>query len=112
MSSVARRVADLSPEQKRALLAQLREGAGPPRRKGGCFHHLFEAQAARAPEEVAVTGGGQSLTYRELNARANRLAHHLRGLGVGPEDCVGICLDRSPALLVATLGVLKAGAAY
>jgi amino acid adenylation domain-containing protein len=77
-----------------------------------CIHHLFQAQAARTPDTVAVFRGGDALTYGELEARANRLAHHLRALGVGPERCVGVCLERTPALAVALLAVLKAGGAY
>ena len=73
---------------------------------------LFEAQAARAPEAVAVIFGQESLSYGELNARANRLAHHLIGLGVGPESLLGIALERSTEMIVALLGTLKAGAAY
>jgi amino acid adenylation domain-containing protein len=77
-----------------------------------CIHHLFEAQAARTPGAAAVVHGGRSVSYRELDEGANRLARHLRGLGVGPEVRVGICLERSPELLVAILGVMKAGGAY
>ncbi|HEU4881000.1 MAG TPA: amino acid adenylation domain-containing protein [Longimicrobium sp.] len=77
-----------------------------------CIHHLFADQAARTPDAPAVVCGGESLTYRELDARANRLAHHLARLGVGPEVRVGLCLERSPQLMVALLGVLKAGGAY
>ena len=73
---------------------------------------LFEAQVARAPEALAVIFGQESLSYGELNARANRLAHHLIGLGVGPESLVGIALERSTEMIVALLGTLKAGAAY
>src|SRR5262249_46499815 len=73
---------------------------------------LFEAQAARAPQRPAVSHEGHSLTYGELNARANQVAHHLRGLGVGPETRVGVCLERSVELVVALLGVIKAGGAY
>jgi amino acid adenylation domain-containing protein len=75
-------------------------------------HALVEAQAARTPEAVAVTRDWESLTYAELNRRANRLAHYLRHLGVEPEIVVGICLDRSIDVVVALLGVLKAGGAY
>jgi non-ribosomal peptide synthetase component F len=73
---------------------------------------LFEAQVARAPGALAVIFGQESLSYGELNARANRLAHHLIGLGVGPESLVGIALERSTEMIVALLGTLKAGAAY
>ncbi|MBV9788832.1 MAG: amino acid adenylation domain-containing protein, partial [Chloroflexi bacterium] len=76
------------------------------------IHQLFEAQAARAPESIAVTLGNVELRYAELNRRANQLAHTLRARGVGPDVCVGICLEREPELLVAILGVLKAGGAY
>ncbi|HEX9939370.1 MAG TPA: condensation domain-containing protein, partial [Longimicrobium sp.] len=76
------------------------------------IHERFEAQAGRTPEAVAVLFDGRQLTYRELNRRANRLAHHLRGLGVGPDVRVGICVERGFELVVAALGVLKAGGAY
>ncbi|HEY6321925.1 MAG TPA: amino acid adenylation domain-containing protein, partial [Thermoanaerobaculia bacterium] len=77
-----------------------------------CLHALVEAQAARAPEAVAVSGGGERLTYGELDAQANQLAHYLLRLGVGPETRVGIHLPRSLDLIVALLAVLKAGGAY
>ncbi|MEW5930969.1 MAG: amino acid adenylation domain-containing protein [Gemmatimonadota bacterium] len=77
-----------------------------------CIHQLFEAQAALTPDAPAVLFGEESLTYAELDRRANRLAHALRRRGVGPEVRVGICLERSPELMVALLGVLKAGGAY
>ncbi|HEX5870375.1 MAG TPA: amino acid adenylation domain-containing protein, partial [Longimicrobium sp.] len=77
-----------------------------------CIHELFEAQAARTPDAVAVVFEEESLTYRELNERANRLAHYLRRRGVGPEARVGICLERSLEMVVSLLAVLKAGAAY
>ena len=73
---------------------------------------LFAAQAARTPDAVAVVGEEESLSYGELEARANRLAHHLRRRGVGPETVVGLCVDRSPAMVVGLLGILKAGGAY
>ncbi|HEX8905272.1 MAG TPA: AMP-binding protein, partial [Longimicrobiaceae bacterium] len=77
-----------------------------------CIHELFEMQAARTPGAVALRFEEESLTYAELNERANRLAHHLAGLGAGPEACVGICVDRSAEMVVAMLAVLKSGAAY
>ncbi|MBY6244212.1 AMP-binding protein, partial [Methylosinus sp. Sm6] len=77
-----------------------------------CVHELFEAQAARTPAATAVVQDGRRLTYAELNAQANRLAHYLRRLGVGPDARVAVCLDRSPELVTALLAVLKAGGAY
>ncbi|MFI2353022.1 amino acid adenylation domain-containing protein, partial [Streptomyces sp. NPDC019443] len=75
-------------------------------------HKLFEEQAHRTPDAVAVLEGGRHLTYGRLNAKANQLAHHIRALGVSREDVVGVCLARGPEVLVALLGVMKAGAAY
>jgi amino acid adenylation domain-containing protein len=80
--------------------------------KEQCVHRLFESQAARSPESVALVYEQQQLTYRELNARANQMAHYLRKLGVRPEMPVGICLERSEEMVIAVLGVLKSGAAY
>jgi amino acid adenylation domain-containing protein len=77
-----------------------------------CVHQLFEAQSAQTPEAVAVEFEGQQLTYRELNDRANQVAHHLRSLGVGPDGLVGICVERSLEMVIGLLGILKAGGAY
>jgi hypothetical protein len=77
-----------------------------------CVHELFEEQARKTPDAVAVMFEDASLSYAELNRRANQLAHHLRELGVGPDRRVAVCLERSPELIVALLGVLKAGGAY
>src|SRR2546425_621375 len=77
-----------------------------------CVHELFEAQVERTPDAVAVVFEDQQLTFRELNRRANQLAHHLRSLGVGPEALVGICVERSLETVEGLLGILKAGGAY
>ncbi|MFN7945820.1 MAG: amino acid adenylation domain-containing protein [Blastocatellia bacterium] len=77
-----------------------------------CAHQLFEEQAARTPENIAVSFAGQTLTYRELNERANQLAHYLQRLGVGPETLVGLCIERSLEMVIGLLGILKAGGAY
>ncbi|RKH39334.1 non-ribosomal peptide synthase/polyketide synthase, partial [Corallococcus sicarius] len=102
------------------LLAQaerhrlLREWSGPRASSpaSACVHHQFEALAARTPDAVAVTFEDTHLSYGELNARANRLAWRLRGLGVGPETLVGLCVERSLEMVVGILGILKAGGAY
>jgi len=80
--------------------------------KDKCIHQLFEEQVKRTPEAIAVVFENQGLTYRELNNRANQLAHYLRRLGVGPEVLVGICMERSLELVVGILGIIKAGGAY
>ena len=80
--------------------------------KDKCFHHLFEEQVERAPNSIAVVFENQQLTYAELNARANQVAHYLQKLGVGPEVPVGICIEPSLEMIVGLLGVLKAGGAY
>ncbi|MRG98513.1 amino acid adenylation domain-containing protein, partial [Polyangium spumosum] len=77
-----------------------------------CTHELFEEQAARTPDAVALVFAEQQLTYRELDQRSNQLAHYLRALGVGPEVLVGLCVERSPEMVVGLLGILKAGGAY
>src|SRR5262249_52311365 len=79
---------------------------------GQCLHQGFEAQVERNPEAVAVSAAGESLTYAELNRRANQLAQHLRTLGGGPDVLVAVCLERSCHLVVALLGIRKAGGAY
>jgi aspartate racemase len=76
------------------------------------IHELFEAQAARTPDAVAVEYEGRELSYRELNARANQLARYLARHGVGPDVMVGLCVERSLEMVVGTLGILKAGGAY
>ncbi|MHC5740138.1 non-ribosomal peptide synthetase, partial [Nostoc sp.] len=77
-----------------------------------CIHQLFEEQVERTPYAVAVEFEDKQLTYREMNQRANKIAHHLKTLGVRPEVLVGICVERSPLMVVGLLGILKAGGAY
>ncbi|MFC8361396.1 amino acid adenylation domain-containing protein [Streptomyces griseorubiginosus] len=96
-------------ERERLLGEQSTESAEPVTRR---VHELFEEQVARTPDAAAVTCGEVTLSYAELNARANRIARVLRARGVGPETLVGLCLERGADLLPALLGVLKSGAAY
>jgi len=77
-----------------------------------CVHELVQLQANATPDSVALVSGNDHLTYGELNARANQLAHRLRSLGVGPDVPVGLCMERSVELPIAALGILKAGGAY
>ncbi|MEG4235607.1 amino acid adenylation domain-containing protein [Microcoleus sp. Pol11C3] len=77
-----------------------------------CIHQLFEEQVERTPDAVAIVFEGEQLSYLELNARANQLAHYLQKRGVGPEVLVGICVERSFEMIVGLLGILKAGGAY
>ncbi|HYE57942.1 MAG TPA: condensation domain-containing protein, partial [Rhodothermales bacterium] len=101
----------MSEEEKHQLLVEWNDTAvAYP--SGQCVHQLFEAQVARTPDAVAVLHGAQQLTYRELNARANQLAHLLLAGGLAPDSVVAVCLERSPDMLVAVAAVLKAGAAY
>ena len=75
-------------------------------------HELFEEQVEKTPDAVAVVYEDATLSYGELNRRANQLAHYLRELGVGPDQRVAICMERSLEMVVGLLGVLKAGGAY
>jgi amino acid adenylation domain-containing protein len=101
----------ISTDERRQLLVA---SAATPRanRTGKCLHELFEEQAALTPEAVAVLYDGFSLSYSLLNSKANQLAHHLRSLGLSPEQPVALCLHRSPRMVIALLAVLKAGGAY
>jgi amino acid adenylation domain-containing protein len=101
----------LTPAEMRQLL-DAGNAAPTHQRADVCLHDLFAAQAQRTPDATALVSGAQHLSYAELNARANQLAHYLRECGVGMGVPVGLCLERSLDLVVALLGVLKAGAAY
>ena len=104
------RLAILPPEERRRVVEEWNDTARPL--PPACIHQLFEEQAARTPDAVAVEFGAETLTYAELDARANRLAQHLRRRGVGPEVRVAFCLERAPELVAVLLGILKAGGAY
>jgi amino acid adenylation domain-containing protein len=101
----------LSNEERHQLLVAWNQTRQPyPRHK--CIHELFEEQAERTPEAVALIFGDEQISYGILNQRANQVAHRLRRMGVGPEVRVGVCLRRSVEMVVGMLGVLKAGGAY
>ncbi|RKH58625.1 non-ribosomal peptide synthetase [Corallococcus llansteffanensis] len=101
----------LTPTEREQLLVDWSGASAPFPHEGG-LHGLFEAQVQRTPDAVALTFEGAELTYRQLDARANQWAWHLRGLGVGPETYVGLCATRSFDLVVGMLATLKAGGAY
>ncbi len=101
----------LSPSEIHQAVAEWNDTAAPWSR-GVLLHTLFEAQAASTPDALAAACEGETLTYRELDIRASRLARHLAGIGCGPESRVGVALERDLSLLVSLLGVLKAGAVY
>ena len=110
----AQRLSELSmlgDAERRTLLDEWNETATDYPRST-CVHKLFEAQAELTPNAIAAIYDDGQLTYEELNSRANKLAHHLMKLGVGPETPVGVCLERSVEMVVALLGILKAGGAY
>jgi amino acid adenylation domain-containing protein len=102
----------LMPESERARVLNEWNWTEAPYPVESCVHELFEAQVERAPDALALACGSEQLSYAELNARANRLAHHLRALGMVPEARVAISLERGPGTVVALLAVLKAGGAY
>ncbi|HYW05931.1 MAG TPA: amino acid adenylation domain-containing protein, partial [Longimicrobium sp.] len=103
---------DVLPDEERRQVVSEWNATDLPFPRDLCVHERFEARAASTPHAVAVVYEDESLTYAELNARANRLAHHLRALGVGPDARVGILLPRSTELVVGLLATLKAGGAY
>ncbi|HEX8851949.1 MAG TPA: condensation domain-containing protein, partial [Pyrinomonadaceae bacterium] len=110
----ARRLSELpllTKKETRQLLDEWND-TGADYRQDVCFHELFERQVEQTPESTAFVFEDETLTYAELNARANKLARHLRRLGVGADVLVGICVERSSEMVVGVLGILKAGAGY
>ncbi|WP_186072006.1 amino acid adenylation domain-containing protein [Burkholderia gladioli] len=101
----------LSRAEREQLLVHWNDTAMPfP--EHACLHQLVEQQAARRPDAIAVVDARERLSYAELNARANRLAHRLRRLGIAPDDRVALCMERGATIVVAILAVMKAGGAY
>ncbi|HSF41300.1 MAG TPA: non-ribosomal peptide synthase/polyketide synthase [Thermoanaerobaculia bacterium] len=109
-SMAAERLEILSEAERMELIAAATGPLVP--RPAGLLHELVEAQALRTPEAVAVEDDELALTYRELEERANRLAHHLAAMGIGPDARVGVSVERSAGMVVALLGAVKAGGAY
>ncbi|MGD7321660.1 amino acid adenylation domain-containing protein [Ralstonia pseudosolanacearum] len=110
-SQEVNRIALLDEGERAQLLDSWNETAAPYP-QASTIHGLFEAQVRRTPEAIAVEHEGRQVSYAELNARANRVAHALIGLGVGPDARVGLCAERSVELVVGLLGILKAGGGY
>ncbi len=110
-ATVLRQNYSLSESERHTLLCEWNQTARDYPRDS-CIHHLFEEQVERTPEATALIDGEYRLTYSELNERANQLAHHLRGLGVGADTLVGVCVERNWRMVVAIMAVLKAGGAY
>jgi non-ribosomal peptide synthetase component F len=101
----------LTKSERRQVLVEWNDTSNDyPRNK--CLHELFEEQVERSPESIALVYQDNQLSYLELNRRANRLAHYIQRLGVGPEKRVGIFVERSIEMMVELLGALKAGGAY
>ena len=97
---------------ERATMLSLWNATAHAVARAATLPELFAAQAARTPDAVAVVFEERRLSYAELEAHANQLAHQLRGLGVGPETVVGLCVERSPEMVIGLIGILKAGGAY
>tara|TARA_R110000850_G_scaffold42454_22_gene108962 strand:+ start:182 stop:3883 length:3702 start_codon:yes stop_codon:yes gene_type:complete len=100
----------LTEPERNQILKEWNDTATPKSNK--CIHQLFEDQVARTPDALAVVFEGRNLSYRELNEKSNRLASHLRKIGVGPGGLVALCVERSSELVVCILGILKSGGAY
>ncbi|AOX00333.1 hypothetical protein BJP34_13495 [Moorena producens PAL-8-15-08-1] len=101
----------LTPAERQQLLVEWNQTQTDYPRNT-CVHQLFETQVQKTPDAIAVVFNEQTLTYWELNQQANQLAHYLLSLGVGQQSLVGVCLERSPNLIIALLAILKSGAAY
>ncbi|HKX29145.1 MAG TPA: amino acid adenylation domain-containing protein, partial [Blastocatellia bacterium] len=99
-------------DKERARILSPEPAAHEQARPNQCLHRMFEAQVRRNPQAPAISGENGHLTYGELNAGANQLAHHLKSRRVGPGALVGICLEPSPEMMIAIFGILKAGGAY
>ncbi|BFV59653.1 hypothetical protein KCMC57_up47570 [Kitasatospora sp. CMC57] len=114
VASPAKRVSELTllPEEERRRIEKWSTSASGPYSTDLFLHRLFEEQALRTPDADAVESGDERISYRELDARASRLAAELTALGTGTDDLVGLCAEPSVDLLVGILGILKAGAAY
>ncbi|MDC9612612.1 amino acid adenylation domain-containing protein [Xenorhabdus khoisanae] len=106
------RALEILPETERTLLLTTWNATETAYPEQLCVHQLFEQQVEKQPDATALVYEAQTLSYAELNARANRLAHQLIALGVEPDQRVAICVTRSPAMVVGLLAVLKAGGAY
>jgi amino acid adenylation domain-containing protein/non-ribosomal peptide synthase protein (TIGR01720 family) len=101
----------LTEEERREVVGEWNQ-TGEDYGEAVCLQELFEEQAERTPEEAAVVWEGKGMSYGELEKRSNQLGHYLRKQGVGPEVRVGLCVGRSPEMVVGLLGILKAGGAY
>ncbi|CAM9022074.1 non-ribosomal peptide synthetase [Burkholderia pseudomallei] len=103
---------DVLPAAERTQVLHGWNETGRAYARDACLHQLFEAQVSRTPEAAAVICGDETLSYTDLDARANRLAHYLRGQGVGPDTRVGVALGRGVEMMTGLLAILKAGGAY
>ncbi|ACK73920.1 amino acid adenylation domain protein (plasmid) [Gloeothece citriformis PCC 7424] len=99
-------------EEKELISAEQKNQAQIKNINYQCIHHLFEQQVIKTPDAIALIYKNQKLTYKELNTHANQLAHYLQYLGVKLEDKIGVCIERSPLMIIAILAILKVGGAY
>jgi amino acid adenylation domain-containing protein len=110
-TTLARSISVL-PESERQLVTESFNATERPYPSGKTIHQLFEEQVRRTPDTIAVVGGGESLSYRELNSRANRVARYITARGARPDQLVGLCVERNVHMVVGIIGTLKAGGAY